>query len=82
MCDAQEFDNVSPAAWACLVQKVEGYGIAISGNSGEAAKSGFTVAWDYDPGAQTLRLQCVDSPFWVPCFTINAKIQDLVQGCL
>lgn len=81
-CDAQDFDNVSPSVWACLVQKAAGYGITIDNNSGEAGKAGFTVMWDYDPDAQTIRLQCVDHPFWVPCSLINGKIHDLMNSCL
>jgi nitrate reductase cytochrome c-type subunit len=81
-CNAQEFDNVSQSAWACIVQKAEGYGISVSGDSGEATKNGFTVTWNYDPAAQTLQLQCVNSPLLVPCSIINAKIQELVNRCL
>jgi hypothetical protein len=80
-CATQGFDNVSQSVFNCLVQMAGSYGITISGNSGEASKDGFTVRWDYDPTAQTLQLQCTDSPWWAPCSTINGKIHDLVDGC-
>lgn len=82
-CATQTFDHVTPAAWNCLVQKAASYGIAISSApSGQATKDGFTVSWNYNSTAQTLSIQCVDSPWWAPCSTINGKIHDLVDGCL
>jgi hypothetical protein len=81
-CAAQVFNNFTPAAWECLVQKAASNGITIDGNSGEASQSGFTIAWNYDPGAQTIQLQCTDSPFWAPCSTINGKIHELVEACM
>jgi hypothetical protein len=81
-CATQVFNNVNASVWNCLVQKAAGYGITISGDSGEASKDGFTVRWDYDPNSGTLQLQCTDSPWWAPCSTINGKIHDLVDGCM
>jgi hypothetical protein len=80
-CATQTFTDVTSAVWNCLVQKAQSYGITISGNSGQASQDGFTIRWDYDPSGQTLQLQCVDSPWWAPCSTINGKIHDLVDGC-
>jgi hypothetical protein len=80
-CAKQEFQGISPNVWTCIVAKAASFGITISGNSGEASKDGFTVTWNYDPNAQTLQLQCTDSPWWAPCSTINGKIHDLVDGC-
>ena len=80
-CASQGFDGITSTVWTCIVQQVASYGITISGNSGEQTKDGFTVRWDYDPNAQTLQIQCMDSPWWAPCSTINGKIHELVDGC-
>ncbi len=81
-CSQQSFNNVSSGAWSCLVSKAAHYGVHISSNSGSASASGFTIAWNYDPGAQTLSIQCTDKPFWAPCGTVNGKIHDVVEGCM
>jgi hypothetical protein len=81
-CASQTFDNVTPAAWSCLVQKAASYGITISSPTGQASKDGFTLSWNYSSAAQTLSIQCLDSPWWAPCSKINGQIHDLVDGCL
>ncbi|HEX8709253.1 MAG TPA: hypothetical protein VF723_13480 [Pyrinomonadaceae bacterium] len=81
-CATQSFNNVSSSAWTCLIQKAAGYGITIGDYKGQASKDGFTLTWNYDPNAQTLELQCTDSPWWASCGMINGKIHDLVEGCM
>jgi len=78
-CAVQVFSNVTPAQFDCLSQKASAAGINISGN---ASQDGITVEWTFDPEATTLSIQCTAAPFYVPCATINAKINDLVQNCL
>lgn len=81
-CAMLSYNNVSAAAFDCCKATAAKYGVTISGNSGSASSHGFTVAWNYNPGAQTLTIQCTDSPFWAPCSTINGKINDAVEECL
>jgi len=64
-----------------MTQAAQDAGITISGNVGEASKAGITIRWQYDPGSQVLELQCTEAPFFVPCATINARLQSLVDGC-
>ena len=81
-CETQTFTGITQARFNCLVQKAaQTSGIAISGNTGSADKDGITIRWQFDPVAQTLELQCTESPFFVPCGTINAQIHNLVNGC-
>ncbi len=80
-CDKQIFSQVTQEQFGCLVEKAAQAGLPLAGNAGQGSKSGFTVAWQYDPVAQTLEIQCLDAPFLVPCSVINAKIHDLVGGC-
>lgn len=76
------YNNVTPAAWQCGVQLAASYGVTITTNQGKASAKGFTIAWNYDPSAQTLSLQCTDSPFIVPCSLINNFIDEKVHSCL
>jgi hypothetical protein len=80
-CATQTFSGVTQARFDCLVQKAAAAGIAIAGDVGQASKDGITIRWQFDPAGQTLELQCTDSPFFLPCGTINAKIHDLVDAC-
>ena len=81
-CDAQKFSGVTHDQFSLLLQKAQGAGINISGNSGTASQGGITMTWNYDPAAQVLIIQCTDSPFFIPCSTINSQINDLVKGSL
>ncbi|GAK69037.1 hypothetical protein [Agrobacterium rubi] len=80
-CAMLTFNNVTPAIWQCGVESASKLGVTITGNSGSASKSGFTVSWNYDPQAQTCQIQCTDSPWVVPCSIINSTITNTVEAC-
>jgi hypothetical protein len=80
-CAAQNFTNVNQAVWDCLVQQAQQYGVPIGGPQGCQTAHGFTVCWNWNSGAQTLMVQCTDSPWWAPCGMINGRIHDAVVGC-
>ena len=81
-CSADNFSNVSAAAFTCLVAKAAKYGVIIKSDSGSTSASGFTISWNYDRGGSTLSIQCTDKPFWAPCKTVKAKVKEEVQSCL
>lgn len=81
-CAMLSYNNVNPTAWTACVNAAAQYGVTINTNAGSAVKDGFTIAWNYDANAQTLSVQCTDSPFWAPCSTINSKINDAIEACL
>ena len=81
-CAMLTYNNVTPAAWESIVAEVSKNGITIGADSGSASAQGFTVQWNHDRAAQTLTLQCVDSPFFVSCSLINAHLNDAVERCL
>ena len=81
-CAKQSFNNFTPAAWNCIVQKAGQYGVKISSNSGSAGASGFKFAWNYNPGASTLDIQCTDKPFFITCSQVNSKIHEVIDGCM
>jgi hypothetical protein len=80
-CATQTFEAITPTVWTCVIQKAATYGITITTPIGQAAKDGFSITWNYNTGTKTLALQCLESPWWAPCGTINGKIHDLVDAC-
>ena len=78
---AQSFAGVTPEHFASIMAEVaKDTGLAVSGNSGTASKSGFIVSWSYDPEVGVLTMQVLDKPWIVPASTVQSKIQELVQG--
>jgi len=80
-CATQSFSNITLDQFNCLVTKAKDAGINISGNSGSVSQDGITIAWTFEPAANTLSIQCTSAPFFVSCGTINSKIHDLVDAC-
>jgi hypothetical protein len=76
------YNNVTQAAWQSAKQAVAQYGIQIATDSGNATRDGFTVHWNYNGQTRILSIQCTDSPFLVPCSTINSRINDVIESCL
>jgi hypothetical protein len=81
-CAKQTFSGLTPDQFTALIAKAGASGLSLTGNTGQAAKNGFTVSWNYDPAAGILEIQCLSAPFLVPCSTINGRIHDLVDSCL
>ena len=81
-CAKQTFTGVSQDQFDCLAKQAVANGLPISGNGGEATKSGFTISWKYDPTSQILEIECLSAPFLVPCSIVNGKIHDLVDQCM
>jgi hypothetical protein len=73
-CDGLTLKGVSRNGWNAIKRAASSYGIS-GGDTGQAATQGFSVAWHYDEGSKTLRIQCVDAPAMIPCSQINARLQ-------
>jgi hypothetical protein len=81
-CDALVFTKVDATKFACVAKNVAAeVGVPIDGPAGTQTKGGFTVTWNFDEAAGSLTIQCLDSPFGVPCVLINSKIKGLVGAC-
>ena len=80
-CDPQSFTGITQARFDCLKQKAAAAGIVINGDSGQANRDGIIIRWQFDPGAQTLQLQCLDHPFFLNCALVNGQLHSLVNGC-
>lgn len=73
------FHSIDPERYKGLIQKANGAGLALTGNSGTASRFGVEVAWDYSPETQRLTIQCLSAPFFMNSDTVNAKIRSLVE---
>jgi hypothetical protein len=81
-CDAQNFNAVDSNKWSCIKNRVrDELGIIINADSGTASQGDFTLMWNYNPTAQTLRVQCTRSPSSAACSVINGQIQRIVRSC-
>jgi hypothetical protein len=80
-CSADSFNNVSAAAFNCLVKKAAKYGVTIGSDSGSGSASGFTIKWNYNRAASTLSIQCTGKPFWAPCGIVKSQVKKEVQAC-
>lgn len=82
-CDPLTFADVSPEKWECLKAKIGAEGYAVTGDAGEASARGVTITWAYDAGGQTLTVQCVKHPMFLPCALVNSQIKSLFDnsGC-
>jgi hypothetical protein len=79
-CDPLRYAGVDASKWAQTKDLVDReYGIRIESDSGEAGKKGFTLKWTYNPGEQTLQIQCSDKPFLVPCGVVNDRIKGMAE---
>jgi hypothetical protein len=73
-CDGLTLKGVSRNGWNAIKRAAASYGVS-GGDAGQASAQGFSVAWHYDEGSKTLRIQCVDAPDMIPCSQINARLQ-------
>ena len=81
-CDELTYSGVDAAKWALAKETISReYGMHIESERGEEAKSGFTLAWTYDPSAETLVIRCREKPFLIPCGVVNNRINALAAQC-
>jgi hypothetical protein len=81
-CGKQIFSRISPEQYQCLLIKTAAAGFPLAGNSGQVSHGGYVISWNYDLNSHVLEIECVSSPFFVPCSMINGKIRDLVDECV
>ena len=78
----QVFQGITPDQYARLVAKAKAAGIDLNGNNGSASKFGAEIAWNYDPSAQELTLQCLKHPFFMSAADIDTRLHSLVNESL
>ena len=76
------YSGVDAAKWECAKDVVRReYGSDIASDSGEASERGFTLSWKFDPSTEELAVPCTGKPFFVPCGTVNVRINDAAAKC-
>src|SRR4051795_4594736 len=79
-CDPLSYSGVDELQWASLKETIgREYGISIDSARGEASKRGFTLKWAYEPGEETLEIQCLQKPFITPCAVVNSYINSAAE---
>jgi hypothetical protein len=85
LCREQLFENITPAIYTSLAERVNAKtGVIITGNAGQASAQGYTVAYRFDPNMEVLSLQCAEAPRperWFPG-KIETKISQMVQDAI
>ncbi|HEY7406338.1 MAG TPA: hypothetical protein VIB39_22620 [Candidatus Angelobacter sp.] len=82
-CQQQTFNGVTQSRWDCIKQTIKtATRVEVTTDSGSASQSGFTFQWNFNAGAQTLTIQCMEKPAFFPCQSIEARITAIVDGCV
>jgi hypothetical protein len=80
-CAALVFENVTPEVWGHIVAAL-GEDVATVADSGTAVQMGVKIAWNREPEAARLTIQCLDKPFIVSCAMVESHVKGMVQAGL
>ena len=79
-CDPLVYTGLVPEKWYAIRTMVGSeFGFPITTDAGVQAADGFSVQWNWDAATGTLRITCLDSPWWASCSMINSHIDGFVQ---
>jgi hypothetical protein len=77
LCREQLFENITPAIYASLIEKVKAKtGVIITGLEGQASSQGYTVTYQFSPSTGVLSLQCLAAPW--PASWASGKIESAI----
>jgi hypothetical protein len=57
-------------------------GLYVAGPTGEAAKDGFKIHWNYDPSLEQLDVECVSTPFWIDASSVSRNLRSEIEAVL
>ncbi|MFM8859396.1 MAG: hypothetical protein ACKOEW_04780 [Methylocystis sp.] len=77
-CEGVTLRGVTRKGWEAIKRSASTYGIH-GGDTGRGSSQGFSIAWQYDEGAKTLHIQCVEAPDLIPCTEINSRLRSELQ---
>lgn len=81
-CQQQLFNGITQSRWDCIKQTIKtATRVEITTDSGTANQSGFSFQWNFDSAAQTLTIQCMEKPAFIPCESIESRLTAIVDGC-
>ena len=76
----QTFTAFPPAMYGTFINKIKlTTGVVIDGNSGTVEHGSFTFTYLYDAANETLQIQCLKKPLFIPASTITNGIAEEVE---
>lgn len=60
--------------------RVEAVEVVSVGDQGSAKDADSKVLWTYEEPAQTLKLICTESPWWMTNAAVEARMRSLMEG--
>ncbi len=70
------FRNVQPGDWDKICRGLAAEGVHIKAPIGTMERGGVQMRWAYDPGAQTLTVQCLKKPWIFPADTVQTRLKE------
>lgn len=70
------FRNVQPGDWDKICRGLAAEGLHITTPVGTMERGGVEMRWVYDPGAQTLTVQCLKKPWIFPAEAVQSKLRE------
>src|ERR1700740_2749742 len=76
------FRGITRSLFKRLCKKASKSGIHVVGPTGEAAKDGVKIQWNYDAVSEQLEVQCISAPFWIDAARINHDLRREIESTL
>jgi hypothetical protein len=77
-CPAIVLAGISPEKYQQLLVTAQSQGLALIGESGSTVYQGMDFTWAYDAPAQSLTIECVAKPIFIPSSMIESRIRALI----
>lgn len=77
-CPVITLHDISPEKYEMLIGSAQAQGLNLVGTSGSTTFQDLEFTWSYDASTQTLIIQCIDKPIFIPCSMIESRVRSLV----
>ena len=79
-CDPKYYPGVTSNIFQGLAQKLQGFGITLSGTEGTVeGPMGLSLDYAYDSANEKLAIHVTDRSFIIPCSQINKMLEDAMR---
>jgi hypothetical protein len=73
--------DISPAKYIEIAKHLlERANLKMVGNQGTVERGGFVVGYHYDPAAETVEIELVKKPWFVPQSIVDREVEKFVAG--
>jgi len=76
------FRGITRVLFNHLRKKASKMGIHVVGSTGEAAKDGVRIQWNYDATSEQLEVRCIRAPFWADSARIHDDLRREIESTL